>query len=138
MAVIPITNLSSKTITLPGGYYVKAVKPGETVEVTVENVDAFIESSGIQDLINNGYIRIRQQTPDPYFVGTVSYAGGGTSTTVTVYGVEADDILVATLMSSTNAVYLTGVKRTAANTVTISFSADPGASTVVSLVAYAA
>lgn len=71
--------------------------------------------------------------PVPYHVSLVSYGGGGTSTTATVLGVAATDAVQATLNASTNAVQVTKAVRTAADTVTITFSADPGAATTVAL-----
>lgn len=77
--------------------------------------------------------RVAGEAPVPFHVSQVSYGGGGTSTTATVYGAAATDVIQATLNAATNAVYVTRAERTAADTVTITFSADPGASTTVGL-----
>ena len=71
--------------------------------------------------------------PVPFHISQVSYGGGATTTTATVYGVAATDVIHATLNASTNAVYVTKAVRTAADTITITFSADPGAATTVAL-----
>lgn len=71
--------------------------------------------------------------PLPYHVSQVSYGGGGTSTTATVYGVAATDVIQATLNAATNAANVIRAERTAADTVTITFDIDPGASTLVGL-----
>jgi len=63
---------------------------------------------------------------------TSIYGGGGTSTTFTVTGAETTDVVVASIASSTNAVSLVRASITSANTMTVVFSADPGASTTVS------
>ncbi len=72
-------------------------------------------------------------SPVPFHISQVSYGGGGTSTTASVPGVAATDVIHATLNASTNAVYVTKAVRTAANTITITFSGDPGAATTVAL-----
>ena len=64
------------------------------------------------------------------FAGAHAYAGGGTSDAATITGVAATDIVVATIKSKTNAGYLDLAVPTT-NTVTFTFSADPGANTVV-------
>ena len=76
---------------------------------------------------------VRGESPSLFHTSSVAYGGGGTSTTATVYEVAATDVIQATLNASTNAVYVTKAARTAADTVTITFSADPGASTKVGL-----
>lgn len=73
------------------------------------------------------------ESPILFHSSQVSYGGGGTSTTATVYDVAATDVIQATLNAATNAVYVTRAERTAADTITITFSADPGASTLVGL-----
>lgn len=64
------------------------------------------------------------------FGGTANYAGGGTSTAITVTGAAATDLVFAQIQASTNAVSVIKVVPTL-NTVTVHFSADPGAATVV-------
>jgi hypothetical protein len=65
-----------------------------------------------------------------YFSGSSAYAGGGTSKAQTVTGVLATDLVLATMISSTNSVSLNKAVATT-DTITFTFSADPGASTVV-------
>jgi hypothetical protein len=65
------------------------------------------------------------------FAGKHAYGGGGTSDAATIAGVVAGDIVIATIEAATNACYLAKAVPTT-DTVTFHFSADPGASTVVS------
>lgn len=61
---------------------------------------------------------------------TAAYGGGGTSNAYTATGLAATDIVVASILASTNAVSICKVVPTT-NTLTITFSADPGAGTTV-------
>jgi hypothetical protein len=61
---------------------------------------------------------------------TATYAGGGTSNAFTATGLASTDIVVATILASTNSVSITKAVPTT-NTLTITFSADPGANTTV-------
>lgn len=61
---------------------------------------------------------------------TAAYAGGGTSNAFTATGLAATDIVVATILASTNAVAICKAVPTT-NTLTVTFSADPGAGTTV-------
>lgn len=65
---------------------------------------------------------------------TAAYAGGGTSNAFTATGIAATDIVTASLLSRTNAVSISQVVPTA-DTLTVTFSADPGANTVVNWIA---
>lgn len=65
---------------------------------------------------------------------TTAYAGGGTSNAFTATGLVATDIVVAQMLNSTNNVSITQAVPTA-NTLTIRFSADPGAATTVNWIA---
>lgn len=68
------------------------------------------------------------------FAGTSgAYGGGGTSTAITVTGAAATDVATAVIRASTNAVSITKAVLTA-NTLTVHFSADPGAATTVDYV----
>lgn len=62
---------------------------------------------------------------------TAAYGGGGTSNAFTATGLTTASIVVASILTSTNAVSICKVVPTA-NTLTITFSADPGAATTVS------
>lgn len=64
------------------------------------------------------------------YAGTSAYAGGGTSVAITVTGAAATDLVFAQIQASTNAVSVVKVVPTL-NTVTVHFSADPGAATTV-------
>lgn len=61
---------------------------------------------------------------------TATYGGGGTSNAYTATGLVSTDIVVATILASTNAVSICKAVPTA-DTLTIDFSADPGANTTV-------
>jgi hypothetical protein len=65
---------------------------------------------------------------------TAAYAGGGTSNAYVATGIGSTSIVTASILASTNAVSITKVVPSA-NTLTVSFSADPGASTTVSWIA---
>lgn len=68
------------------------------------------------------------------YAGTTSaYGGGGTSNAFTVTGAAATDVATAVIRASTNAVSITKAVLTA-NTLTVHFSADPGAGTTVNYV----
>lgn len=68
---------------------------------------------------------------------TDTYAGGGTSNAFTATGLASGMPVVATILTSTNSVSITkAVPGT--NTLTITFSADPGANTTVNYVALTA
>jgi hypothetical protein len=65
---------------------------------------------------------------------TASYAGGGTSNAFTATGITTTSKVTASIVTSTNNVSITKVVPTS-NTLTISFSADPGANTTVNWIA---
>ena len=62
---------------------------------------------------------------------TAAYAGGGTSNAFTATGIGATSIVTASILASTNTVSIVKVVPTA-DTLTVFFSADPGASTTIS------
>jgi len=137
MPNITVYNLWTAPLTVPGGYYTAAIPIGGVVVFAVPETDEYIEDPRVQSLITGGYIRIEVAgSGAAYYVGQVSYSGGGTSTTVTVPGVLATDVITATLNASTVATYVTRARRTAPDTVTIYFAANPGASTTVGLLIY--
>lgn len=61
---------------------------------------------------------------------TGAYAGGGTSNAFTVTGLAATDAVSSVIRASTNAVSIAKAVPTT-NTLTVTFSGDPGASTTV-------
>ena len=65
---------------------------------------------------------------------TGTYAGGGTSNAFTVAGMASTWIVTAVILTSTNAVSIAKAVPST-NTLTVTFSADPGASTTVSWIA---
>jgi hypothetical protein len=134
MPSITVYNLYTSPLTLPGGYYTSAIGIGEYATFTVPEIDSYVESASFAAMVTSGYIRWEASSGSmAYNYQLVSYGGGGLSTTATVKGIAATDCVFATLNGSTNAVYVTKAVRTAANTVTITFSGDPGASTTVAL-----
>lgn len=67
---------------------------------------------------------------------TAAYGGGGTSNAFVATGLVATDIVVATILASSNSVSIASAVPTA-DTLTITFSADPGAATTVQWIAIA-
>lgn len=65
---------------------------------------------------------------------TAAYGGGGTSNAFTATGLLATDIVSAVIRASTNAVSIAKAVPTA-DTLTVTFSADPGAGTTVDYIA---
>lgn len=65
---------------------------------------------------------------------TGAYGGGGTSNAFTVTGLAATDTVSAVIRASTNAVAIAKAVPTA-NTLTVTFTADPGAATTVDYIA---
>lgn len=64
------------------------------------------------------------------YAGTHTYGGGSTSSAKTVTGVVAGAPVLASVNTATNACTVRAVATT--DTITFTFSADPGASTIVS------
>lgn len=137
MPDITVFNLLSSPQTIPGGYYPQPIPANSSATFDVPDIDEFVEEDRIQALITAGHIRWESGTIGAtYNQQLVAFGGGAATTTATVPGVLATDIVLATLNASTNAVYVEKAVRTAADTVTITFSADPGAATTVALVVY--
>ncbi len=137
MPSITVYNLYTSPLTIPGGYYIDAIAASGSATFDVPDVDEFAEETRIAAMVASGYIRLEYSSGGMvYNKQLVAYGGGATSTTATVKGILATDIVLATLNASTNAVYVTKAVRTAANTITITFSGDPGAATTVALVVY--
>lgn len=65
---------------------------------------------------------------------TTAWGGGGVSNAFTATGIGATSIVTATILASTNAVSIVKSVPTA-NTLTVTFSGDPGAATQVSWIA---
>lgn len=65
---------------------------------------------------------------------TAAYGGGGTSNAYTATGLTATSIVTATIVSQTNAASIVSAVPST-DTLTVTFSADPGANTVVSYIA---
>jgi len=67
--------------------------------------------------------------------GTLSLAGGAAAESETVNSITTNDVIVGvTVKTVTNAVYLKTVAISAKNTITYTFSGDPGAATVTYLI----
>ena len=98
-----------------------ALAPGALVSGNV------VTASGTAGLLQDGGFAVLANT-------TAAYAGGGTSNAFTATGIGATSIVTAVILASTNAVSI--VKAVpSADTLTVDFSADPGASTTVSWIA---
>jgi len=134
MPNITVYNLHSSPLTLPGGHYTSAIVAGGSATFNVPDIDEFVEESRFASLLSSGYVRWEASTGGMALnYQLVSWGGGSASTTATVTGVAATDLVFATLNASTNAVYVEKAERTAADTVTLTFSLDPGAATTVAL-----
>ena len=98
-----------------------AVAPAALVDgnvVTANGTDGLLQDGGFSVLANT----------------TGTYGGGGTSNAFTATGVGATSIVTASILASTNAVSIVKVVPSA-DTLTIDFSADPGAATTVNWIA---
>lgn len=83
-----------------------------------------VVASGTAGKVVDGGFAVKANT-------TASYAGGGTSNAFTATGLTTSSIVTAVILTSTNAVAIAKAVPTA-NTLTITFTADPGAATTVS------
>lgn len=90
----------------------------------------FVKSSGTAGLMVDGGAAIHAGT-------TGTFAGGGTSNPFTVTGMASTWIVTATILTSTNAVAIAKAVPST-NTLTVTFTADPGAGTTVSWTALTA
>jgi len=137
MPNITVYNLHSSPLTVPGGWYTSSIPANSAATFHVDDVDEFVEESRFAAMVTGGYFRWEASTGGmTYNRQLVSFGGGAATTTATVKGVAATDCIFATLNTSTNVVYIVKAGRTAADTVTITFSGDPGAATTVSLVVF--
>jgi hypothetical protein len=137
MPNVTVYNLTANPLTLPGGHYTSIVAPGSHATFSVPDLDEYVESASFAAMVASGYLRWEAAGGGMvYNYQQVLYGGTGTSVDATVKGVAATDCVFATLNASSNAVYVTKAVRTAADTVTITFSADPGANTTVALMVF--
>lgn len=79
---------------------------------------------------------VQGESPAVFFAGQYTGNPGGASATLTVPGVLATDVIVATLNAQSNAAVLEQTERTAADTLTFTFDVDPGASTIISVLVF--
>ena len=86
-----------------------------------------LKSSGTGGLVVDAGFAVKANS-------TTAYAGGGTSNAFTATGLTVSSIVTASILTSTNAVAIAKAVPTA-NTLTVTFTADPGANTVVSYIA---
>lgn len=86
-----------------------------------------VVASGTAGKVADGGFAVKANT-------TAAYAGGGTSNAFVATGLTASSIVTAVILASTNAVSIVKAVPTA-NTLTVDFSADPGAATTVSWIA---
>lgn len=105
----------------------QAALPSDTVTVSgatvAGNLPEFNNTTG--ELIDSGAKLLAGVT--------ASYAGGGTSNAFTVTGLDATSYGSAVIVTSANAVSIAKAVPTT-NTLTVTFSADPGAGTTVSYI----
>lgn len=107
---------------------VEATYDGDVLRIGVE--DDGISAEHLDDGILPSHVA--------KYAGTTSaYGGGGTSNAFTVTGAAATDVASAVIRASTNAVSITKAVLTT-NTLTVHFSADPGAGTTVDYVIFRA
>jgi hypothetical protein len=86
-----------------------------------------VVASGTAGKVADGGFAVKANT-------TAAYGGGGTSNAFTATGLTTSSIVTAVILTSTNAVAIAKAVPTA-NTLTVTFSADPGAATTVSWIA---
>lgn len=86
-----------------------------------------IVASGTAGKVVDGGFAVKANT-------TASYAGGGTSNAFTATGLTSSSIVTAVILTSTNAVAIAKAVPSS-NTLTVTFTADPGAGTTVSYIA---
>lgn len=86
-----------------------------------------VVASGTAGRVIDGGFAVKANT-------TAAYGGGGTSNAFTATGLTTSSIVTAVILTSTNAVAIAKAVPTA-NTLTITFTADPGGSTTVSWIA---
>lgn len=108
-------NLANLSLTLP------------IVDATTAKAPLVSNASGVLTFANNASLTSGT---------TAAYAGGGTSNAFTATGLTTSSIVTAVILTSTNSVSITKAVPTA-NTLTVTFSADPGADTTVSWIATA-
>lgn len=122
------------------------VGSGTTVASVAVSGDATLSSAGALTVANNAITTAKILnsnvtlaklatgiTPSHVvkFAGTSpAYGGGGTSTAITVTGAASTDVATAVIRASTNAVSIVKAVLTT-DTLTVHFSADPGAATTV-------
>lgn len=90
----------------------------------------FIKASGTAGLVVDGGAALHAGT-------TSAYAGGGTSHAFTATGMASSWIVTASILSQSNAASIVSAIPSS-NTLTITFSADPGANTVINWTAVTA
>jgi len=89
-----------------------------------------VKASGTAGLLVDAAYALKANT-------TAAYAGGGTSNAFVATGLTATSIVTAVILASTNDVSIAKAVPTA-DTLTVTFSADPGAATTVSWIAISA
>lgn len=114
-----VTHVGANWSVVPAG------SPGDVSLPTIANhVAVFNNTTG--GLSDGGFV-VKANT-------TAAYAGGGTSNAFVATGLTATSIVTAVILASTNAVSIAKAVPSA-NTLTVTFSADPGAATTVSWIA---
>ena len=132
------TNASHDLVITPGSdltadriFTITTGDAARTLDISAASVTVSTYGATLVDdatnLVALGTLGIRAAT-------TAAYAGGGTSNAFTATGMVATDIVTAVILASTNAVSIAKAVPGAA-TLTVTFSADPGAATTVSWIA---
>lgn len=118
------TQAQSQVVTIPD----VGAATGQFLAKTAALVSGnLIKASGTAGLVVDAGFAVKANT-------TAAYAGGGTSNAFTATGLTTSSIVTAVILTSTNAVAIAKAVPTA-NTLTVTFSADPGAATTVSWIA---
>ena len=132
------TNASHDLVITPGSdltadriFTITTGDAARTLDISAANVTVSAYGATLVDdatkLVALGTLGIRAAT-------TAAYGGGGTSNAFVATGMVATDIVTAVILASTNAVSIVKAVPGAA-TLTVDFSADPGAATTVSWIA---
>lgn len=134
------TNASHDLVITPGSdltadriFTITTGDAARTLDISAANVTVSTFGASLVDDASN---LVAQATLGIKNGVTAAYGGGGTSNAFAATGVVATDTVVATILASTNAVSIVKAVPGAA-TITVDFSADPGAATTVQWVAIA-
>jgi len=123
----PTTLIKDATLDSAGNLTVVGLQGNTVVAGPYTAGDALIFDGTFWDHVPTSHVIALAAT-------TAVYGGGGTSNAFTATGLLATDIVSAVIRTSANAVSIVKAVPTA-NTLTVDFSADPGAGTTVDYIA---